>query len=116
MKIIETSRSLSVKEKFVMTMGNDMKKMSDHVGEVLDISAWCLYEDSNEDGKEMQILSIMTPEKEVLATNSATFQRDFRRMVELFADGGEELTQIAITGGTSKSGREFITCTVVLDD
>jgi hypothetical protein len=59
------------------------------------------------------ILSIVTPENEVFATNSPTFKEDFLKMQEMFADCGEEVHSVKVISGTSKAGREFITCVYV---
>lgn len=50
----------------------------------------------------------MTPEGEVFGTNSATFIDDFEKMAALFGPGGVDA--IEVVSGTSKAGREFITC------
>ncbi len=112
MNIIKTSKELNVRERYAMTMSPAMQKMRNCVDQRLDVAAWCLYTDTDSDGKEQTILSILTPEGEVFATNSPTFQRDFENIVEIFADADEDFDAINIISGTSKAGREFITCTL----
>jgi len=54
----------------------------------------------------------MTPESEVFATNSATFQHDFEQICDMITDAGEDGTVFAVEviTGTSKAGRQFFTC------
>lgn len=110
MTIIEKSRELSKKDFYMMTLSPAIKKMKDSVGTVLDVDATVLYSDVNSDGKEVEVLSIMTKDGDVYATNSPTFKRDFQQIAELMA--GEDYS-IEVISGTSKADREFITCTLV---
>lgn len=102
----------TAKERFMLTLRPDTQRMKDAKGSELEIAAWMLYSDVNADGKEQEILSILTTEQETYATNSATFKRDFLNMWDAFSQSGETLEKVAVIGGTSKSGREFITCTI----
>lgn len=113
MKIIKNNpANLSTEDKFRLTMSPETQKMKSAVGSALEIQAWCLYEDENKDGDMQQILSILTPEGETFATNSATFIRDFGRIVDLYDSADEQLEAVRVITGTSKAGREFITCTL----
>ena len=113
MEIIKTSRDLTIREKYAMTKGANVRKMSDCAGVVLEIEAWALYKDWNEkDQKDNEILSILTKDKEIFATISETFKREFFDMWDMFVSSGETLDEIAIVSGTSKAGRPFITCTL----
>lgn len=112
MKIIEASKNLTPKEIYNLTMSPTTQKMKSLIGQRVEITAWALYEDVNKKTGELQeVLSIITPEGEIFATNSPTFKEDFSDMFQLFRDMGEEVHAITVTSGTSKSGREFITCT-----
>jgi hypothetical protein len=42
-----------------------------------------------------------------------TFMDDFKRMNEVFAEDKQKVNSIKVTSGTSKAGREFITCVYV---
>ena len=109
MKIIKTfPETLNNKQKYALTMSPRTQKMKDAKGTVLEVAAWCVYTDVDKEGEERQVLSILTPEGETYATNSATFADDFGRMLEVFGPDG--LTAIEVISGTSKMGREFITC------
>lgn len=97
------------KTAYNLTMSPKMRNMKELKGSVLDVAAWCKYEDIDAKTEELRpILSIMSPEGEVFGTNSPTFIDDFEKMVDLFGPDGVEAVEII--SGTSKAGREFITC------
>ena len=99
----------SKKVTYALTMSPKMRNMKELKGSTLEVSAWCKYEDVDaKTGELRQILSVMTPEGEVFGTNSATFIDDFEKMVQLF--GADGVDAIEVVSGTSKAGREFITC------
>lgn len=125
MKIINASKNdLSAKERYMLTMSPKTQKMSEQVGSIIPIAAWCEFLDTKEEKKDgvavmengvpkmvdETIFSIVTPDGETFATNSATLMKDFHAMLDCFKDSGEELKAIEIISGTSNKGREFITC------
>ena len=111
MKIIETSANLTPKEIYNLTMSPKTQKMRDVIGSRIEIGAWALYEDVNKKtGETQEVLSIMTPDGEIFATNSPTFKKDFYQMMSLFRDMGETVHAISVISGMSKAGREFISC------
>lgn len=110
MKMLEMSRELSAAERYALTMSPAVQQMKKAKGETITISAWCIYQDVNKDGKENIILSILSESGEIHATNSPTFINDFTNMQELFRDAGEDVHAITVISGMSKAGREFITC------
>lgn len=110
MKITRTSKELTVKEKYMLTKAPTVQRMKNCVGQRIEIDAYAFYTDVNKDGEETEILSVLTPEGEVFATNSPTFKKDFLDMVDMFADSGEEIKAVRVVGGKSKAGRDFITC------
>lgn len=94
-----------------MTMDAGIKKMKDYVGSSIDVYAYCIYTDFNsKDNKEVEVLSVMDTDGSVFATNSATFKKDFLNIATLMES--EEFS-VGVTCGTSKAGREFITCTLL---
>ena len=113
MKILNSyPEEMKTSEKYLLTMSPETQKMSIAVGSRLEIKAYCLYEDNDKDGNPQEILAVLTPENECFATNSATFIRDFFRMIDLYADNGEMIDAIKVITGTSKAGRTFITCSI----
>lgn len=109
MKIIKTyPEELTNKKLYDLTLSPKIQKMSENEGAVLEVAAYCFYEDEDSDGKSRPLLSVLTPDGESFATNSATFKEDFQRMIDMFGPAG--VTAIEIISGTSKAGRKFITC------
>lgn len=99
---------LTNKLKYDLTMSPKTQKMQNADGSVIEISAWAIYTDTDKDDTERTVLCIRNLEGETFATNSATFIRDFERMLDLFDAAG--LTAVEVISGTSKSGRRYLTC------
>lgn len=108
--ITRTSKELTKKEIFQMTMSQKIQKISDNKGVVIDVAAFCFFTDEKSDGESVDILSVMGDDGSVYATNSPTFQEDFTRLVEIM--DGEDFS-IEVISGIAKSGREFVTCALV---
>lgn len=111
MTIIKTSRDLKPHEAYEVTLAPDVKKMSNSLGQTIEIDYWALYQDvNNTTGAVQEILAIKTLDGDTLATNSPTFIADFGRMVEMFDQYETKINAISIVGGKSKAGRDYITC------
>lgn len=111
MTITKTSKELTKKEIYKLTLDPAMKKMKDFVGSSIDVYAFCLYTDFNtKDDKEVEVLSVMDKDGSVFATNSPTFKKDFMNIAEIMED---DEYSIEVISGTSNAGREFITCTLL---
>lgn len=109
MKILQSYPDpLPKKLAYDLTLSPRCQKMTDAKNTVLDVAAWCVYEDEDRDGNPRTILSLRTVEGETYATNSSTFRDDYQAMVDLFGPDG--ITAIEVITGSSKAGREFITC------
>lgn len=109
--IIEKSRELKPSEVYLLTMSPDAQSVKNLEGARIEIDAYIVYEDvDKKTGEIKELLAILTPEREVIATNSATFKNDFRKMWTLFQEMGEPLKAIEVISGTSKSGRKYYTC------
>ena len=92
--------------------GCGVKKISDVTGQVIEIAAWLKYADldhtsGEEEPKEQVILSLLSTDGESFATNSPTFIGDFDKMISLFEG---DLQKVEVISGTSKNGRQFVTC------
>lgn len=107
MTIKGSNGDLTNQQKYFLTAAPNIKKMKSVAGQTIDVQKWCLFSDEDKDGTEHDILSIMTPEDEVYATNSRTFLDSFRKIVECF--GSDGFSFVKIDTNTSKNGREFIT-------
>ena len=111
MKVIRTkNENISVKEKYLMSMNPEIRRMRDAEGTIVPVLNWMLYSDTDKDGNEQTLLSILSEDNVAYATNSRTFIESFATLCGMFEDVGEEITAIKVIGGQSKAGRHFITC------
>ena len=111
MKIIRMkNEDISVKETYLMSMNPEIRRMRDAEGMNVPVVNWMLYSDTDKDGNEQTILSILSEDNVAYATNSRTFIESFATLCDMFEDAGEEITAIKVIGGQSKAGRHFITC------
>lgn len=108
MTITKTSRELTSAEQYFLTKAQDVQKMQNAVGTTLDVSYWCIYNDTTVDGEDRELFSVMTPEGEAYATNSPSFLRSFYDILDCFSP--EEIHTIKIEQGTSKAGRKYLYC------
>lgn len=111
MNIITQSGEFTKGEIFNLTQGTNLDKVSDHIGEVLELDKWVIYEDEDKDGKIQTVLALIEKNGLLSATISKTFIEQFKKLTE-FMDGEEY--SIRVVGGTSKNNREYITCEVAL--
>ena len=113
MEIIKKTEGLTSADLYALTKGNDVRKMADAKGEVLDIVKYVLYRDEDVKGNEMVVLSVETANGAKYATNSKTFTRNFSDILAIYEAGNEELPTRFIVGcGKSKSNREYLTCDI----
>lgn len=70
------------------------------------VDIYLLYEDENNKGETVTLLSIMSGDT-VLTAQSATFQRSFFEIVDMV---GDKAFSIRVTDGRSKSDRRFMDC------
>lgn len=108
MEIIITNKELTKQEIYFLTKAQDVMKMKDAVDSVVELSAWVIYTDVNADGEEVELFSMRTVDGETYATNSSTFIKAFRDILDVFTP--EEVTKLKIMSGTSKNNRQFVTC------
>ena len=111
MKVIRTkNENISVKEKYLMSMNPEIRRMRDAEGTIVPVSNWMLYSGTDKDGNEQTLFSILSEDNVAYATNSRTFIESFENLCDMFKESGEEITAIKVIGGQSKAGRHFITC------
>lgn len=106
MEIITSNKELEQSEIYQLTLSPEIQKMRDIVDAELTIVNYCIYTDNDSDGKEQTLLSVMTDDGDVYATNSGTFIRSFKKIVEMLGTP----KRIKIVSGTSKAGRAYIDC------
>lgn len=97
----DLSKRDQVKMKRSMT-----KKMSECAGSIITPEKWLMYEEMAEDGEPEQVL-VIEAAGEMFGTISKTFIREFTALVD---EMGEDLGDIKIITGTSKKGRDYVSC------
>lgn len=105
MNILETGSEYGKREIYNLTRSPKIEKMSAHVGDILPVDQYLIYEDGENREEPIEILSIRSGDL-VVATNSATAIKEFRAIRELM-DG--EPFSIQVTNGISKNGRTYLT-------
>lgn len=109
MKILENyPEILDKKTAFKMTQ-EEAIKLADCEGQVLQIDAYVLYEDTNSKGDEITLLAVLSDNK-IYGTLSNTFIDKFLKIANEFKEEG---FSIEVVGGTSKAGRHYISCKLV---
>lgn len=112
-EIIEQSRELTKVEKYLMTQDNSVKSVKDiEDGTSIPVEAYVIFKDTNSQGEDVQILSILTSNKEVYATQSETFKRSF---IDMFNVMDGDKFSIIKTSGTTNAGRPFVNCSLDID-
>lgn len=110
MRIIETSNSeMDKRTVFKMTKGKDTinaRTMPDR--EIFTAQEYLIYQEENSKGEEVEILAILTEDGRVICAQSNTFKNSFLEVWEAFGRGCECMK----ISGESKSGREYIDCTL----
>lgn len=115
MEIISQSREFSTIEAYQLLRNPETQKMSNNKDIPFEVDCWCIFNDVKKTTGEVQeILSIKTKGGEVFATNSKTFMDEFLIIWNLFSEKNENVPPIKVISGTSKNGRNFITCTVAV--
>lgn len=113
MEIIKKTEGLTSADLYALTKGNDVRKMADAKGEILDILKYVLYTDEDVKGNPMTVLAVETIDGAKYATNSKTFVRNFGDILAIYEAGNEELpTRFLVGSGKSKSNREYLTCDI----
>lgn len=113
MEIISKTAGLTTADLYSLTKGNDVRKMTDAKGEVLDVVKYVLYSDADQKGDVMTVLAVETREGAKYATNSRTFTRNFSDILAIYEAGDEPLpSRFYVGSGVSKSNREYLTCDI----
>lgn len=113
MDIIRKTNGMTSADLYALTKGNDVRKMADAKGEILDILKFVIYQDADAKGELMTVLAVETVEGAKYATNSKTFIRNFCDILAIFDEGNEEIPSRFVVGsGRSKSNREYLTCDI----
>lgn len=110
-EIKETSREFSKVETYLMTVAPNITTLNNvEKGTKIIVDGFMIFNDVKKDGEEVEVMSIITPDKVVYSCQSATFKKSVKDIYNIM--DGEAFTIIKIDGET-KAGRKYIDC--VLD-
>lgn len=106
--ITEMSRDFNEIEKYLLTISPKIKSIKDlEDGSVITVDGYCVFSDVKDDGTFTEVMSIITPEKEVYAFQSVTFKRS---LIDIFNIMGGKPFNVIKTSGKSKAGRDYVNC------
>ena len=110
--IKEMSREFDKVEQYLMTVSPAMVSMKDvQDGTKITVAGTLLFDDTKETGSNAgettEVLSVITPDKQVYSCQSATFKRSLKDIANIM--DGQEFTIIK-TSGKTKAGRDYIDC------
>lgn len=110
--IKRTSENLTNLEKYAMIKkaGRMIKNCE---GDFIKVKKWVDYIDAKDDGREVEVLSLLADDGQIYATNSKNFRRDFFELLD-YLDKDQEIPLLQIISGTTKLGRRFVQFTPVL--
>lgn len=111
-EIKTVSREFTEVEQYLMTIAPSIQSAKDvEDGTHITVDGILEFTDIKENtGEAVDVMSIITPDKQVYSCQSATFKRSIRDISNIM--NGKQFTVIK-TSGVTKSGRGFINC--VLD-
>ena len=119
MKITNMSREFSAKEIYNMTQDKAVVSVKDVAdNEILNVTGYVTFEDTNSVGETSDILAIMGADKDgivsVWACQSATFKRSFFDIIDIInsqqIDIQENPLAIQKLSGVTKAGRDYVDC------
>lgn len=83
---------------------------------VFKVDAFLIYEDVNAKGEIQTVTAVLCKDSEgnsvKLQSISATFRREFEEIADIM---GDEEFSIILVHGTTKSGRDFVSCEMFCD-
>lgn len=114
MNIVFKTEGINAKELYMLTKSSAVAKLSTLKGQEIDVDKAVLYEDTNsKTGEVIKVLALMLKDGKCYATNSGTFIRGYEDILTMFGDTGEPIpTLLKVAVGTSRAGREYLTCEI----
>lgn len=111
MKVLDYyPESMTKREQFSMCNADRGLQMKTLDGSQISPEVWILYEKPNQDGEDVEILTIKA-DGEIFSTISPTFIAKFKNIIEFI--GKDDIGEIAVFTGQSKAGRTFVSCDLV---
>lgn len=101
--------NMNAKLKYDMIKAPDIGKLSEQVGQVLQLTAYILHEEADQNGEIVEVLNIRDEDGKVYATNSKVFIREFKTVCEIVNDDMSQINHIEIIGAKTKGGRQYLT-------
>lgn len=102
------SKDFTEVEQYLMTLDRSIKSLKDVEDNTsIAVAGYLTFTDEKENGDSVDILSIITPSKEVYSCQSATFKRSFDNIINIMHDKAFSIIKVS---GTTKNGRPFIDC------
>lgn len=102
------SKDFTEVEQYLMTLDRgiiSLKDVEDNTS--IPVAGYLTFTDEKDNGDIIDILSIITPDKQVFSCQSATFKRSFDNITSIMHD--KQFSVIKV-GGTTKNGRPYIDC------
>lgn len=96
---------------YALTVGDSISVKDVEPCSKFHMKAYCLYNETGNDGIDREVLSIATNEG-VLSAISVTFKTEFFKIVEVM---GDQPFEFEVKKGKSKKGRDFVSCQLVYD-
>lgn len=91
----------------------DRCAVKDNSGKVVTINKYAIYEEHDNNGNVMRLLTLLTTENEVYVTSSPAFIRTFERIAELAQRSHLDTFSITFRKEKSKNNREYMTAVYV---
>lgn len=102
------SKDFTEVEQYLMTLDRGIKSLKDVEDNTsISVAGYLTFTDEKENGDNVDILSIITPDNEVFSCQSDTFKRSFDNITNIMH--GKQFAIIKVSG-TTKSGRSYINC------
>ena len=102
------SREFNEVEKYLMTIAPSSKSMKDvDDGTKISVDGVLVFDDIKDNGETVEVMSIITDDKEVFTCQSQTFKRSINDISNIM---GDKKFTVVKTSGKTKAGRAFINC------
>lgn len=110
--IIEKSKEFDKVDEYLLTTGKgatSIKDVEDNTTIIVD--GYLIFEDEKDSGT-VEIMSIITPDREVFCTQSQTFKNSLLDMFSIM--DGQQFPIIKVSG-TTRSGRPYVDCNLDIE-
>lgn len=109
-KVTNQTKEFTEIEKYLMTTAPTIKTVKTlQDGDVINVAGYLEFVDEKEDGTTAELMSIITTDKAVYSTQSATFKRSIKNIEDVM----QFPFPVKKISGQSKAGRNYVDC--VLD-